>query len=111
MFCDHCSEMFVNRQSLEKHMFVHVEEVFQCHNCKKKFLTQRELEAHNNKTQKCKPKVNETGRLLMSEYILNVPSYLVKIEEISLLPLWMWRQFCQRPTLETQEEVQKCPGI
>ena len=111
MFCDHCSEMFVNRQSLEKHMFVHVEEVFQCHNCKKKFLTQRELEAHNNKTQKCKPKVNEAGRLLMSEYILNVPSYLVKIEEVSLLPLWMWRQFCQRPTLETQEEVQKCPGI
>ena len=57
MFCDHCSEMFVNRQSLEKHMFVHVEEVFQCLNCKKKFLTQKELEDHNNKTQKCKPKV------------------------------------------------------
>ena len=57
MFCDHCSELFVNRQSLEKHMFVHVEEVFQCQNCKKKFLSQLELETHKNKTQKCKPKV------------------------------------------------------
>jgi len=33
-----------------------VEEVFQCQNCKKKFLTQKELEAHDNKAQKCKPK-------------------------------------------------------
>ena len=57
MFCDHCSELFVNRQSLDKHMFVHVEEVFQCQNCKKKFLSQSELETHKNKTQKCKPKV------------------------------------------------------
>ena len=66
MFCDHCSEMFVNRQSLEKHMFVHVEEVFQCLNCKKKFLTAAELENHNNKTQKCKPKVAINNQ----EYIL-----------------------------------------
>ena len=57
MFCDHCSELFVNRQSLDKHMFVHVEQVFQCNNCKKKFLTQKELEDHSNKAQKCKPKV------------------------------------------------------
>ena len=57
MFCDHCSELFVNRQSLDKHMFVHVEEVFQCQNCKKKFLSQNELETHKNKIQKCKAKV------------------------------------------------------
>ena len=57
MFCDHCSELFVNRQSLDKHMFVHVEQVFQCNNCKKKFLTEKELEDHSNKAQKCKPKV------------------------------------------------------
>ena len=56
MFCDHCSELFVNKQSLDKHMFVHVEQVFQCLNCKKKFLTQHELEEHSNKPQKCKPK-------------------------------------------------------
>lgn len=56
LFCDHCSEMFVNRQSLEKHQFVHADSVFQCVNCKKKFLTKADLEHHNNKLPKCKPK-------------------------------------------------------
>ena len=72
MFCDHCSELFVNRQSLDKHMFVHVEEVFQCQNCKKKFLSQIELETHKNKTQKCKPKVVKLYLNFKPTYIFHI---------------------------------------
>ena len=56
VFCDHCSELFLNKKYLEKHMFSHAEQVFRCPVCHKRFLSQEEANCHISK-KTCKASV------------------------------------------------------
>ena len=46
-FCEHCSDFFTNKKSLNEHMFEHAEEIYCCPLCpRKKFLSKEEADAH-----------------------------------------------------------------
>ena len=75
-FCEHCSEFFLSKSSLQKHMFKHAEEVFKCRVCPgKDFLTSEELDDHLD-LNNCKPldlsfSCNECGAAFPTKQRLN----------------------------------------